>query len=238
MKRVVLLIAALALAASGLIFWVPAAATASTGIVLWADEPYGPYTCKPGNVWREAFPGDFVCVPHNAGLDHREKTAAENRAAAANRDPNGGPYGPDDCKTGFVWREARPSDHVCVRPASRAINKRYNRDAVFGYKYPPGLPKRGANSGNIDFYNPPSGKWVSGTGFTPKGEVSLYLYAEDGYGYSRNPVGSWKADSQGNLRPVVWSKVKCESFGQVHLTLVDERTGRVSNAGRTKKPCL
>jgi hypothetical protein len=29
------------------------------------------------------------------------------------------PYGPDTCKNGFVWREARPSDHVCVTPTNR-----------------------------------------------------------------------------------------------------------------------
>ena len=29
------------------------------------------------------------------------------------------PYGPDTCKTGFVWREVVPSDHVCVNPTIR-----------------------------------------------------------------------------------------------------------------------
>ncbi|WP_067128000.1 hypothetical protein [Microtetraspora malaysiensis] len=28
-------------------------------------------------------------------------------------------YGPDTCVQGYVWREARPSDHVCVTPAVR-----------------------------------------------------------------------------------------------------------------------
>ena len=28
-------------------------------------------------------------------------------------------YGPDTCRTGYVWREAQPFDRVCVRPASR-----------------------------------------------------------------------------------------------------------------------
>ena len=26
------------------------------------------------------------------------------------------PYGPDTCKSGYVWREAIPSDHVCAEP--------------------------------------------------------------------------------------------------------------------------
>ncbi|MEO7221341.1 MAG: hypothetical protein ABIY37_02630, partial [Devosia sp.] len=28
-------------------------------------------------------------------------------------------YGPDTCRTGYVWREAQPYDRVCVLPASR-----------------------------------------------------------------------------------------------------------------------
>jgi hypothetical protein len=35
-------------------------------------------------------------------------------------------YGPDTCRTGYVWREASPFDHVCVRPASRATAAREN----------------------------------------------------------------------------------------------------------------
>jgi hypothetical protein len=30
------------------------------------------------------------------------------------------PFGPDTCKQGYVWREAIPSDHVCVPPATRS----------------------------------------------------------------------------------------------------------------------
>lgn len=30
-------------------------------------------------------------------------------------------YGPDTCASGYVWREAIPSDHVCVTPQSRAL---------------------------------------------------------------------------------------------------------------------
>lgn len=35
----------------------------------------------------------------------------------------------DRCKQGFVWREARPSDHVCVPPASRDRTRRENAQA-------------------------------------------------------------------------------------------------------------
>ncbi len=37
------------------------------------------------------------------------------------------PYGPDTCKQGFVWREARTSDHVCVTPTTRTATAEENR---------------------------------------------------------------------------------------------------------------
>ena len=38
-------------------------------------------------------------------------------------------YGPDTCRTGYVWREAQPFDHVCVRPSSRTTALRENTAA-------------------------------------------------------------------------------------------------------------
>src|SRR4030095_8523165 len=35
----------------------------------------------------------------------------------------------DVCASGYVWREARPSDHVCVTPESRALVKQENSRA-------------------------------------------------------------------------------------------------------------
>ena len=71
--------------------------------------------CIPGYVWREAFPGDRICVTAAT----RQQVLRDNQLAASRRSPNGGPYGADTCVAGFVWREARPSDHVCVPPADR-----------------------------------------------------------------------------------------------------------------------
>lgn len=45
---------------------------------------YGPNTCKPGYVWREAFEGDAVCVVP----ERRQETWKQN--AAANMGPTGG----------------------------------------------------------------------------------------------------------------------------------------------------
>jgi hypothetical protein len=87
--------------------------------------PYGSDTCQQGYVWREAFPGDHVCVD----LKTRSKAAADNAQAGARRQPGGGAYGPDTCRQGFVWREAGPNDHVCVPPITRAEAASENRQA-------------------------------------------------------------------------------------------------------------
>ena len=39
-------------------------------------------------------------------------------------------YGPDTCKQGFVWREAIPSDHVCVPPNIRTMVQQENAMAA------------------------------------------------------------------------------------------------------------
>ena len=39
-------------------------------------------------------------------------------------------FGPDTCRTGYVWREAQPFDHVCVRPASRTRPAQENLAAL------------------------------------------------------------------------------------------------------------
>ncbi|GEM_PF-7112553 len=65
------------------------------------------------------------------------------------------PYGPDTCKNGYVWREASPEDHVCVRPERRALAQRENARAnlhrirLLGtYRCKPGYVKREAFPGD------------------------------------------------------------------------------------------
>jgi hypothetical protein len=82
--------------------------------------------CLMGYVWREAVPGDKVCV---SGAT-RDQARADNAQAAARRNPNGGPYGPDTCIQGYVWREATPNDHVCVTPAVRTQSRQDNSQAA------------------------------------------------------------------------------------------------------------
>jgi len=72
-------------------------------------------TCIQGYVWREAVPGDHVCVTPET----RAQAQYDNSQAQSRIDPNGA-YGPDSCIQGYVWREAFPNDHVCVTPETRA----------------------------------------------------------------------------------------------------------------------
>lgn len=72
--------------------------------------PYGPYTCIPGYVWREAIPDDYVCVTP----DVRAQGWADNAQAAARVSQTDHTYGPDTCIMGYVWRGITSTDHVCV----------------------------------------------------------------------------------------------------------------------------
>jgi len=85
--------------------------------------PYGPDTCKSGYVWRDAIPGDHICVRPA----RRSKAAHENSIAGSRVNPAGA-YGPNTCKPGFVWREAYAGDVVCVSGARREQVRRENRD--------------------------------------------------------------------------------------------------------------
>ena len=81
--------------------------------------------CIQGYVWREAIPGDHVCVTPEA----RAQVQRDNNEALNRRDTKG-PQGPNTCVEGYVWREAAPGDYVCVRPEIRAQAQRENTDAV------------------------------------------------------------------------------------------------------------
>lgn len=82
--------------------------------------PYGPNTCRTGYVWREAFKGDLVCVtPHERQAARKQNELAASRKASPDSASTGTTPHPATCKSGFVWRAARPSDLVCVTPESR-----------------------------------------------------------------------------------------------------------------------
>lgn len=82
-------------------------------------------TCKTGFVWREAGPGDYVCVSPKS----RDRARVENDMAVMRRDPSSA-YGPMGCKVGFVWREAFANDLVCVDPGIRDLVRQENAQAA------------------------------------------------------------------------------------------------------------
>jgi len=86
--------------------------------------------CVSGYVWREACPGDFVCVSPAV----REESKRENQAGPGRILGNG------LCVQGYVWREAcGSSDHVCVPPASRTRANADNAEASARVARPPRL---------------------------------------------------------------------------------------------------
>jgi hypothetical protein len=87
-------------------------------------------TCIDGFVWREAWPGDRVCVTPES----RYLAAVENKEADARRNPNGGPYGPDTCLQGFVWRDGHGKDHVCVTGERRSTVAQENQAGPSRYR--------------------------------------------------------------------------------------------------------
>lgn len=87
--------------------------------------PYGPDTCANGYVWREARPGDTVCVTPAM----RSTIAQQNGNAGANKDPSQA-YGPESCSQGYVWRQAFDGDTICVTPGFRTTVLADNAAAV------------------------------------------------------------------------------------------------------------
>lgn len=187
-----------------------------------AQAQYGPYTCAPGLVWREAVSGDYVCVTPQ----WREKTQEENRLGPSLVQPGGGPYGPDTCKPGFVWRETRPSDHVCVHPQVREDVRRGNANAYSGYAHPDQLPKNGTHAW-----------WENATGQLLVHPAHLSFYGwEPGRGYL--PRLSNYGDYYGN-RAVTPANCQKRDYRYMYVLAVDATTGIVSNAGRVLIPqCL
>lgn len=59
----------------------------------------------------------------------RAEAKAQNANAANNRKVGGGPYGPNTCRDGYVWREAFAGDVVCVTPHEREKAKNQNAES-------------------------------------------------------------------------------------------------------------
>ncbi|MBA9029428.1 hypothetical protein HNP81_004840 [Peribacillus huizhouensis] len=205
-----------------------------------------PQACKQGYVWREAVPGDFVCVTPQT----RDETASENVLGPSHQEPGGG----DTCKLGFVWRETRPSDHVCVPPNRRERARVDNELAAVRMLYPPDAPSNGIRvwdeydgSDNHVIYK------VFGT-FIPNGKVAFYAYDEAYYPPAPGliPLNKFSTDDNGLVvgfighslaRRDTFYRFPCSSYNydaqqlrSAPIIVVDEKSGIVSNAGKLKIP--
>ncbi len=78
--------------------------------------------CKPGFVWREAGPDDYVCVTPA----ERDRARDENRLASSRIDKGSKQR---YCQKGYVWREAYAGDKVCVTAKRREDVKLENASA-------------------------------------------------------------------------------------------------------------
>ncbi|GAA2071811.1 hypothetical protein [Actinomadura alba] len=218
-------LAALAVAAGVVAVEAPAAVAA----------PYGPYTCKNGFVWREAVPGDQVCVTPQI----RDQAVDENAWAPYRREPNGGAWGPNTCKTGFVWRLVRPNDLVCVPPASRDQAYSDNVNSPYRLLEPASVPRGTVwvtttqgpfNSGGRMF--------ARGSALWPNGVVRFYTIRPDGAG--PYPAGrALQADANGNIvsadpRGQEFANMGCLGHTRVSTVIaVEQATGMVTGAGTT-----
>lgn len=97
--------------------------TSSDPLVL-SPAPLPRDSCRQGFVWRDARPGDHVCVTPATRAD----VARQNRETA--RLWVNGAYGPHTCVSGYVWREAFKGDTVCVRPNVRESVRQDNTNAA------------------------------------------------------------------------------------------------------------
>jgi hypothetical protein len=83
---------------------------------------------------------DFgVGMFRDAGADQSVVTVVLGKPASpsaggpppvGNQQAQSQPFGPDTCAQGYVWREAIPSDHVCVTPDVRSRTQQENSTAA------------------------------------------------------------------------------------------------------------
>lgn len=194
--------------------------------------PYGPNTCAPGYVWRDAYHGDQVCVTPG----ERDTAAAENRLAADRRNPDGGPYGPDTCKSGFVWREARPSDHVCVEPSRRDVTRTQNYEGAHRLADPSQLPMGEFLIGTEEHQLGGRIYVKRGRGLSPNATIHFYAVGVNQTGL--RSLGTVPTDAGGNLigsatTPLVDVRCVPGRTGKATVIAVDGRTGLAAKAGET-----
>lgn len=84
--------------------------------------------CIEGYVERRARPTDVVCVVPASALQAEFDNRPDVQKARKN-DPPGGPFGPETCRVGWVWRDAFAGDTICVTGDVRARTAQENAEA-------------------------------------------------------------------------------------------------------------
>jgi hypothetical protein len=188
---------------------------------------YGPYTCKAGFVWREAFSGDKVCVTPT----DRDTARSENANAWWRTTGTGNPAW---CVSGYVWREARPTDYVCVPPASRDRERSNDAAAVQRLEDASQTPQGGVYA---SFPYNQTGYYVyaSGGGMSASGRVSFWQVTTTSTRWAPQIIGSKYADGSGYVAYGYIASLPCNYYATAPTTIVvlDERSGTVTTAGST-----
>jgi hypothetical protein len=188
---------------------------------------YGPYTCKPGYVWREAFTNDKVCVTPA----DRDAVRSENANAWWRTSSSGTPRW---CVSGYVWREARPSDYVCVPPAARDRERSNNASAVQRLEDPSATPW-GGMSFRTQYTQTGYYVYTSGYGASPYGKVSFWHVTTTSTRWGAQVISSRYADASGRLGDGYIGHLPCNFYATAPTVIVvnDERSGTVTTAGST-----
>jgi hypothetical protein len=204
-----------------------ATATAITTPRAEAALAYGPYTCKPGYVWREAFSGDTVCVAP-AG---RDAVRSENANAWWRTSSSGNPAW---CVSGYVWREARPTDFVCVPPASRDRERSNDAAAVQRLEDASATPQGGVYA-RFPYNQTGYYVYASGRGLSAYGRASFWQVTTTSTRWAPQIIGSRYADASGYLSDGYVAQLPCNFYATAPTTIVvlDERSGTVTTAGGT-----
>lgn len=111
--------------------------------------------CKSGFVWRDAWNGDGVCVTpaeRATAWEQNKKDAMRSQFAGVAvpvqpAPPPAKPRPPNAvylCKSGFVWRDAKDGDGICVTPEERTTAKQQNANGASR-----GTPTGGCKSGFV-----------------------------------------------------------------------------------------
>ncbi|MEO3809225.1 hypothetical protein ABGB17_09530 [Sphaerisporangium sp. B11E5] len=133
-----------------------------------------------------------------------------------------------------MWRETRPSDHVCVLPEIRMWARQDNQNAALGYANLAEIPANGT-SGGWDGQR----MWVAGSGFTPNGSIAVYGWSRN-TGYMIRTGRPLTLQRSGGYLPTTYftpSGCLLDYQRTMLVITVDEATGLVRNAGTQYIPC-